>query len=793
MTLKRLLFLLGFAILLVVAPIAYQIDRAAQSLPLMEGEFVLPGLTAPAAVHFDALGIPVIETQNRADAYRVLGYLHARDRLFQMDMMRRKANGRLAAVLGEKALPTDRQQRVYQFQAAATAILQNLGAAERAILAAYTEGVNAVIGTSREFPPEFRFLHYRPEPWAMTDSLLAGSNMFQTLTDEEQDERMLTVMKSCLPAEVNAFLTPDTDEYTHTLLGGAGTRRPARPVPMDAIATLLGEPRTTLARSARIDADPPSLGSNNWAINGMKTADGRAIVADDMHLSLGVPNIWYRAHPRYAGLELSGVTLPGLPLVVIGSNRHVAWGFTNLNADVQDLVQLELHAEHPGEYLTPEGWRPMETSTETIEVRDGPSVTITLRHTQWGPVLERPLLGKPVALRWTARDPATVNLRLIDMDGADTLEKAMAILNRFGAPPQNVVLADDRGHIGWTFTGFLPQRQGLDAGISQSWANGAKGWQGYLAPEQLPHLVDPPEGYLATANNLTLGSDYPQVIGQNFANGYRAFRIRQRLAEKARLNEQDLHSIQLDTTSDFHEFYRRLALSLLTPARMAKEPELAEIAAVIRQWNGRLDPDSLGIALLARWRADLAKAVFAPLFDRCVKLDPDFSYRWRQQETPLRALLKQGLPALIAPEHAEGWNGFLLNALRESASALKREQGVRHLGELPWHRVNTLNIQHPFSRSLPLAGAFLDMPPVPGACNSFCVKVLHAQYGASERMVLSPNHAEEGILQMPGGQSGHPLSPHFRDQQRAWEEGSASPYLPGKTEHTLKLLPLAAP
>lgn len=791
MTLKRLSFLLGFAVLLMVAPIAYQIDRAARSLPPMAGEFGLPGLTAPATVHFDTLGIPVIETQTREDAYRVLGYLHARDRLFQMDMLRRKASGQLAAVLGEKALPSDRQQRVYQFQAAATAILAHLGAAERAALAAYTEGVNAVIHGSREFPPEFRFLHYQPKPWAMTDSLLAGSSMFQTLTDEEPDERMLTVMNACLPAEVNAFLTPDTDEYTHTLLGGTGTRRPARPVPADAIATLLGESRAASAQASLIDVDPPSVGSNSWAINHTKTADGRAIVADDMHLPLGVPNIWYRAHLHYAGLELSGVTLPGLPLVVVGSNRHVAWGYTNLNADVQDLVQLDLHPEHPEEYLTPEGWRAMETATETIEVHDGPPVTIALRNTQWGPVLERPLLGKPVALRWTARDPAAVNLRLIDMDGADTLEKAMAILNQFGAPPQNVVLADDRGHIGWTFTGFLPRRQGLDAGISQSWANGDNGWRGYLAPEQLPHLVDPPEGYLATANNQTLGSAYPHVIGQNFANGYRAFRIRQRLAEKARLNEQDLHDIQLDTTSDFHEFYRRLALSLLTSERIGKNPELAEMEAVIQQWNGRLDPDSLGIALLARWRADLAKAVFAPLFGRCVKLDPDFSYRWRQQETPLRALLKQGIPALAASGRAEGWNDFLLNALRNSASALKRELGVRHLGELPWRRVNTLNIQHPFSRALPLAGALLDMPPVPGACNSFCVKVLHAQHGASERMVISPNHAGEGILQMPGGQSGHPLSPHFRDQQRSWEDGSGSPYLPEKIGHTLKLLPPA--
>jgi penicillin amidase len=209
----------------------------------------------------------------------------------------------------------------------------------------------------------------------------------------------------------------------------------------------------------------------------------------------------------------------------------------------------------------------------------------------------------------------------------------------------------------------------------------------------------------------------------------------------------------------------------------------------LRQWNGRLDPDSVGIALLSRWRTDLAKAVFSPLLRQCEQLDPDFSYRWRQQETPLRALLQTGVPALVPPEQNGGWPGFLLDTLRRSARDLKREFAVKPLAELPWQRVNTLHIQHPFSRSLPLAERLLDMPPVPGACNSFCVKVLNGQHGASERLVLSPNHPEAGILQMPGGQSGHPFSPHFRDQQPAWENGLAAPYLPGKPVHTLRLLP----
>ncbi len=786
MTFKRLLFLLGFALLMVIAPLAYQVDRAAQSLPPMTGDFTLAGLSGPATVTFDALAIPGITARSREDAYRVLGYLHARDRLFQMDLLRRKSAGRLAEALGAKALPVDRRQRVYQFSAAATTALTRLPEAERAVLVAYAEGVNAAIRTARELPPEFRLLRYRPEAWQPADSLLVAAGMFQTLTDQEADERMLTVMKASLPAAVYDFLTPETDDYSHALLGGPEYRRPARPVPAAELAQLLEATPPPRPQASRVDPDPPDFGSNNWAVNGAKTTDGRAILADDMHLALGVPNIWYRARLRYAGRELAGVTLPGLPLVIAGSNAHIAWGFTNLNGDVQDLVSLETDPGHPGEYLTPAGWKAYDTVTATLAVRDGETVTMTVRNTLWGPVLEQPLLGRPVALRWTALDPAAVNLRLLDLDDATTLEQAMPVFNRFGAPPQNVLIADDRGRIAWTYAGFIPQRQGHDGSVSVSWADGAAGWRGYLAPEQLPRLVDPPEGYLATANNQLLGSGYPQVIGHNFANGYRAFRIRQRLAEQPRLSEADLQAIQLDTTSDFYAFYRQLALPLLTPDRLAREPDLADAAAAINAWNGRLDADSLGIALLARWREDLARAVFSPLLGRCTALDPRFSYRWREQETPLRALLSQGLPGLAAD-----WEGFLRERLRSSASALKQEQQVASLMDLPWRRVNTVAIRHPFSRTLPAAGALLDMTPVAGACNSFCVKVLHDQHGASERLVLSPNHPEDGLFQMPGGQSGHPLSPHFRDQQAAWTAGLPTPFLPGPPTHTLTLRPAA--
>jgi len=788
---RHRLYVAGFFLLLAVAPIAYQVDRAAQSLPPLDGEFPLAGLTHSVRVEFDSVAVPMVHANSREDAYRVLGYLHARDRLFQMDLQRRKSAGRLAEIWGDKALELDRGQRQYRFAEAAAAALTHLSPDERAILSAYAEGVNAVISNAREFPPEFRLLHYRPEPWRPDDSLLVAATMFQTLTDQEADERMLTIMQACLPESVTAFLTPDTDDYLQTLAGGSASWRPVRPVPTDDIARLIAEAEESPPGHAAVEPEATNLGSNNWAVSGAKTADGRAIIANDMHLSLGVPNIWYRAHLRYAGRQLSGVTLPGLPLVIVGSNGHVAWGFTNLNGDVQDLVKLELKPDDPNQYRTVTGWRTFEDKAETILVRDAAPVHLSQRVTLWGPVLEHGLLGSTVALRWSALDPAAVNLRLLDMDNAATLQDAMHTLNRFGAPPQNAVIADERGHIGWTLTGFLPKRRGLDGSVGEYWSRGDKGWDGYLVPDQLPRLIDPPEGFIATANQRVTGKEGAPMIGHNFAHGYRAFRIRQRLAEQPRLSEADLSDIQLDTVSEFYEFYRQLALSVLSTQSLAAEPDLAEIDAAVRAWDGRLEPGSVGIALLLGWRTAMAKAIFTPLLQRCHQIDPAFTYQWREMETPLRALLRQGVPGLPR-QKGRDWGDFLLTTLHQTALELKREHGMEDLRQITWGRINIVRIQHPFSRATSWASWFLDMPELAGACNSNCVKVLYDRSGASERLVVSPNHMQDGLLEMPGGQSGHPLSSHFRDQQQAWATDRMQALLPGEALHRLVLNPVMA-
>jgi penicillin amidase len=787
MNAKRLVYLLGFALLFAIAPAAYQIDRIAQSLPVMDGKAALPGLSQKAEVDADDFGIPSVRTGTREDAFRVLGYLHARDRLFQIDLMRRKTAGRLAEIFGEKALTLDRRQRAYQFQRVASDVVKQLPADQRKILEAYSEGVNGFISSARALPFEFRVLGYHPDPWQPVDSMLVALGMFQTLNGNDKEERTLTLMERFLPTEVTAFLTPDTDPYATVLLGGTDSHRPARPIPVKSIASLIEEAGGRTFGSI-VETEMPSIGSNNWAVGGTKTVDGRAIVANDMHLELRVPNIWYRARLIYQDVDLSGVTLPGVPLVVVGSNRHVAWGFTNVDADLLDLVRIELDPADPGRYRTPEGWQRFETNMETILVKDGEAETVELKRTIWGPLAPDPLLGQPVAIRWTALDPRAVNLGLLGMDRANTLSEAMAVVNRAGAPPQNVVLADDSGHIAWTYMGFFPKRMGFDGSVSVTWADGRARWDGFIPPDELPRVVDPAEGFVATANNRTLGKDYPYVIGHNFSYSYRAYRISEKLKEMPRVSERDMLALQLDTVSEFYEFYRRLALSVLNGK--PQDAVMTEAKRAIESWNGRLDADSLGVGLLVEWRRNLAKSVFSPLVSRCAEADPSFTYAWRELETPLRSLLTEQAPETLPDRQHADWHQFLAETLQRTANELKQRNGVERLENLAWGQINRVHLTHPFSRTFALAGRILDMPEAPASgCGSFCVRVLFDGNGASERMAVSPAHPEDGILHMPGGQSGHPFSAHYRDQQDAWLKGVALPFLPGGAKHHLTLVP----
>jgi penicillin amidase len=392
-------------------------------------------------------------------------------------------------------------------------------------------------------------------------------------------------------------------------------------------------------------------------------------------------------------------------------------------------------------------------------------------------------------VHWTALDPEATDLNLLNIDAAADVTSAQAVFNRAGGPPLNALSADRQGNIGWTYTGKIPKRFGLDGSVSRSWADGAKGWNGYILPEELPRLINPESGYIVNANQRMLTDSYPYVIGHYFDHGHRAHRISERLGGARNLTERDLLAIQLDTKAEFYRFYQRLALSLLD---RNNDPKLARLQRDLSHWDGFAERESAGFAVLTEFRKLLLDAVISPFMAKCRESDPNFRFASSMIDTPLQQLLESKQPELLPDKiHYRNWHAFLMALLIQANDKVLMQRSDLQ-GNVAWGLVNRVNIAHPFSDSLPWLKRWLNMPQVsiPG-CGQ-CVRVAGPGFGASERLVVSPGREGNGILHMPGGQSGHPLSPFYSDQQQAWVEGAALPMETGKTAYRLELRPLPA-
>ncbi|MCX7068679.1 MAG: penicillin acylase family protein [Methylococcales bacterium] len=784
---RRLFYFLSISLCVVIVAIVAVFLLLQQSLAQLDGEITLSKLSAPVTVTTDVHGIPAIHATNRLDAVRSLGYLNAQDRLFQMDLMRRKNAGRLAELFGSLVLDGDIRARTYGFNRVAKTVVSQLPDAHKRYLQAYSDGVNDFIHSAKALPFEFTVLGYQPEPWTAEDSILVALGMFDMLTAKsEEEERMLTVMEKTLPADVLAFLTPDTDRFTDSLHHNAPSAHPAQAIPVQSLQNLFAP--SPLADAVQLHDF--FAGSNAWAVSGAKTSDGRAILANDMHIGLKVPTIWYRYEMTVGAEHSAGVMLAGLPLLIAGSNNYLAWGSTNLSGDFLDLVSLELNPANANEYKVGDHWQVFETIDESIAVKGADPKRLSVKQTIWGSVSEKTLLNKPVAIHWAALDANAVNIGLLDLEAARTLEQAVSTVNQAGSPQLNMLFADNNGHIAWTLTGKIPNRYGNDGAVSRSWANGKIGWQGYIAAAELPKQINPAEGVLVSANDRHFDKQYPYVIGRQFANGYRAYRINQRLNELHQHDEPSLFALQLDTESEFYHYYQQLALAVLSPKLIIQQPELNEIRDYLLAWDGKANTDSLGFAVLVKFRAQLAKSVFSPFLAACKQADNNFNYSWTYIDTPLQALLTEKPAALLPDSHYSDWNAFILAQLTQTVEQIKATYPDKKLAEITWGSVNKAQVKHPFSDISPLLSWLLDMPNDELAGCGGCVRTVSANFGASERMVVSPAHLDEGILHTPAGQSSHPLSPYYRDQQRYWVKGLALPFLAGKSQHSLVFKPV---
>lgn len=782
----------GLFVLLLIMTLLV-ITVAIISLPRFDGTYYFPHVHAKVEITADNYGVSSITTPSRNDAFFALGYIMARDRFFQMDILRRTVSGRLSEILGKSLIPFDTKQRVLGLRLVAQEVVEHLPSEQRDVIQAFARGVNASM-TSMLFPAlEYLILRCRPERWSPEDSILVGLYLFQHLTKKAEGcERSMTIMEAALSPEAFAFLASDEDDWPTTLLGGTEGNRPRKSFPMQSLIQICQKFRKQGQREG-LSTDPPGdvvLGSNGWVVGHTKTSDGRTILANDIHLPLSVPNVWYRVRLAYEGEEMTGLAVPGLPMIITGSNGHVAWGMTNTGGDVLDLIFLETNPEQPDEYKTPQGWKKFQTREEKIQVKRGKEIHVLVKSTIWGPVLEQSLLGKQVAIHWTALDPKANNLGLIDFDLVRSVQDGIDVCHRFGGPPLNMMLADREGSIGWTVCGKIPIRKGGDGFTCKSWADGSVGWEGYVDPVDMPRVVNPVSAVLVTANQRTVGNLYPYVIGHDFSCGYRAHYLLQKLERMNAVTEQDMLTLQLNVDGVFYDFYRDIALQALADF---EEDDLAqEVRAVIEKWNGKVAMDSVGIGILVVFRNILVRDVLEPYIAVCKDLDADFDHEyWSSLETPLRYILRERNPEMLpSPVLYASWNVFLCKKLLKCAQFLKREHKVKDLAELTWGRLNMVKIAHPLSRALPaVLRKLMDMSPVtlPGCV--YCVNVATSEVSAISRMVLSPSELQVGILQMSCGQVGHPLSRHYRDQQKNWIKGTPSSFMPGPDLHRIWLLP----
>lgn len=807
------------------------------SLPVISGVHRTQHVVDPIQVERDAMGIPTIESKSRVDAAYGLGYVHGQDRFFQMDLLRRMTAGRLSELVGKGAVGTDKRYRKHRFTRMAETIYESLAIEQKELVDAYARGVNEGLHRLEDEPFEYQVLQLLPEDWEPKDSFLVMLTMLCDLQPMDgTPELALTELHEKVPEEVFAYLVRAGSRWD-AAIDGSEVTMPA--IPSEEVWSLrVGNEHQGVARESAADVlnskgreevvathggeirspelfwgswheDLPlefRVGSNNWAVSskvGRSSADGvsadtaegrpgRAILASDMHLGLNVPTIWYRAVMRTPTADgkdrqLVGVTLPGTPVLIEGSNGSVAWGFTNSYGDYGDLIELKMVSER--EYATPSGPKELETFTETF-VFSGGSEEADFEWSVWGPVVEK-RDGRRFVHRWVGNDPNAFNLNIVQMESAETIDELAEIVHRVGMPNQNVMMADIHGDIGWTISGRIPKRRGAPSLIAADWSQEEQ-WVGYLESSEVPKVMRPESGRLWTANNRIMGQEYLQLVGDGrFDPGARARQIRDRLFEKDVFSEEDLLKIQLDDEARMMKVWQGWLRQVTEGSQGVSE----EFKGYVAEETLRASVDSVAYRVVHEFRGQVLLRVFGidvvrrgagggkkvGLAGRLgMERGVSISY-----EDVVEELLEQR-PEHWLPVEYESWDALLLDAAKSTEVELTREQP---LSQATWGKRNRAAIRHPLTRAVPALGSFLDMPAVELPGDSHLPRVQSPSGGASQRLVVSPGLEGAGIYHQPGGASGHPLSSYYRAGFDDWANGVASSLLPSEPVHRMQIVP----
>ncbi|HYD58417.1 MAG TPA: penicillin acylase family protein [Burkholderiales bacterium] len=774
MAIRGLLFLLLVCALLGLAAYAW----LRQSLPRTSGELFAESLVRPVEILRDGYGIPHIFAATPEDAYYALGFVHAQDRLWQMEMSRRVAAGRLAEALGPAALETDRFLRTLGIRRSAQANLKHYNADTVKALEAYAAGVNAFLAAKPVLPPEFWLTGVRPEPWEPVDSIAWTKMMAWDLAGNWRSELLRMRLAPTLSnARIDEFLPP----YP-------GDAAPALPE-LRELYQQAGKASRELAERFG-EAPDFALGSNSWIVSGARSATGKPLLANDPHLGLTAPPVWYFAHLNAPGLDVIGATLPGVPGVVLGRNPRIAWGFTNTGPDVQDLYLEKL--DDKGNYLTPEGPRPFRTFQETIKVKGRDDEILTVRVSRHGPVISDVLRaaqdglprGHVVSMAWTAlaEDDLTVQ-GAINLGRAQDWPGFLAAARDFHAPQQNMSYADAAGTIAFIAAGRVPVRKP---------ANDLKGlapapgwderydWAGYVPFDELPRLVNPPAGTVVTANEKVVPPGYGHHITFEWQPPYRASRIRALLGEAERHTLRTFAALQGDVVS----LASRQLLEILKDTR-PKSDEAREVLQQLREWDARMDPDRSEPLLFVAWWRELARGVYAD------ELGDAFQRNWSARPVFLKAVLEnRGGQARwcdnVRTAAAESCEDVAAEALEQAIAGLRRSYGP-YRTRWRWGEAHVAHHPHRPLSTVSLLAPFFDIR-VPSAGDAFTVNVGRSDFhhplepfanrhAPSLRALYDLAEPQNSLFIHSGGQSGNPLSRHYRSFSAAWARGDYIPML----------------
>ena len=779
------------ALLLIVGFTGYFLLRA--SLPMLTGEQALLGVSESTLIERDANGTVTITAKNSLDSARALGFVHAQERYFEMDLLRRSASGELSELFGKIAIEKDKSIRVHRLRARIQQHYAQMAGTDAGTLQAYADGVNAGLNALSAKPWPYLLLNTKPQAWKPEDSFLVGFAMFFDLQDEDNErEFKLWQLKNILPEPIYTLLTQSQSGWDAPLFGES---KNSVVVPTAEQVNLNQYSSPQLAYQPNKLAE--AVGSNNFAVAGALTKDGRAIVADDMHLGLRAPNIWFRARLLTGkDLDVSGFSLPGIPSIIVGSNRHVAWGFTNSYGDWADFVRVQWLDAEKTRYLDHKGHRQeVQIVDEPIRVKGGQTEAFSVRETVWGPITKDLNASYALALQWTAQQPGALNMGLNELASSQDLDQALQVAHRIGMPGQNLVIGDKNGRIAWRLTAQMPKRVGACDKTAPVDPKLGCAWDGWLAGELNPVLIDPPTHRLWTANARVVDGQWSELVGNGgYALGARSMQIRDGLFAKKRFTEKDLLAIQTDSRTLFlkrwWQFMQQQAQK--APAGSA----LKQLNDADKNWPAKASIDSVSYRLVRAWRLEVSNRIeemlLAPAIDKLGSESSKPGYTGFDYEAPgftgfedvAWALLQQQPKHLLTRDY-KSWDD-LLEQSAQTVHTKMAENGP--LAEQTWGARNTANFCHPLATALPgFVKPLLCMPKDQLEGDTDMPLVVSPTFGASERMVVSPGHEEDGIINMPGGQSGHILSPFWGAGHSDWVQHKPTPFLPGKTVYTLTL------